>query len=220
MTNEEATILNFDKLTSSIKFLLEIYKHGTLLDSLDFNDINDEHSELYGHITDTLCFLKTDKCEIVKNTFTRNTYLYNILPRIGSYMTHLNGDIAYNLAAFETYHINPSNDNVNMIVYNTNFNEWMIRIENKSSEFILKLESFPSSKNNIEYTIDIADEAAMFQYSLVNTDIPDYIYNIALRAHRMFDDTLFANKFLLKNSGCIVDLRILDLKEEYDKIKE
>jgi hypothetical protein len=145
--------------------------------------------------------------EIASETF----YVQSTTPRIGTYM-HGNTE---HLASLETFHLGMvRSPRINLISLGYfSPNEWTIKIENISTEFIIK-----DSKGRTN-TIDLADEASMFQHSMIDTETPEFLYVIAMNALHLLLLSEHVDKVLMKSSGCIVDLEIEDLRQKYG-IKE
>lgn len=208
MTQEEAARLNFGRMIKNIEFMMEISRmKEDELPELPFNYINYPLALMNSRDAKTHKTFSRIDGEIVSETF----YVQSTMPRIGSYMY---GNTEH-LASFETFHLgmvrSPRINQISIGYFSPN--EWTIKIETMSSEFIIK-----DSKGRTN-TLDLADEAAVFQYCMIDTETPEFLYDIAMQSLHLLLLSEHVDKVLLKSSGCIVDLEILDLRKQFG-IKE
>jgi hypothetical protein len=101
----------------------------------------------------------------------------------------------------------------NYIIYNECSRDLYIIIEEESPHYVLK--HISTANNILTSTVNINDEAEVFQYSVVG-GVPLYLLDIAKNMRKLLHKSHNVNKLTLKCNFLKFDLGIRNLRDEYD----
>lgn len=190
-------VKNCKNMIDSMEYMIRAYQNNETLYHLGFEDLSTEPS-----INRTLGRIKKNQKE---NHI--NVMLYKSTPSIYTIF-----DTHHRSLSMGAYSKKWSSDcdASNMIVYDPRLREWGISIQSKSNDFTVKINDLTNVR---VWYIDISDEAAIFQLSLVEPDFIDYLFDIARDAHKLININDDINKIRLESDMPIVDLEICNLKE-------
>lgn len=202
----EAAEINVPRVLNNIEFMIGMSTKGIHLDCLGFeferfNDTNGQKFEQKQFDDDMDRWtLKTD-------------YIYKAQPKI---FTLFRGQ-ANSLMYCDTRFIGMIRGlKSNVISYDYRDKEWAIKVEDPNAHFTITHKVKPGDvyTDRIE---DINDEGEMFQYSVLNTVIPDIVFDSARRMLKLINMSPNVDAMTLRTDAVIVDLEYRDLKEEFDR---
>lgn len=199
MTYEEVAVLNTKNLIRSIDFMLEMSSKGIHLHDLGFGDAIDNYMRTKIYNDDG--YSLTIDYVYCENPFIRvkikqpNTGFESVVCSI------------YTSYRDSRYELN------NSVLFNKSTKSSTITVENDSNHFHSTY--IDSNGNHHQSKINLADEAEVFQYSLVG-EVPDYLFDIGHEMKKLLHKSCYVNRIAINYGTVNLDLCIRDLRAEYD----
>lgn len=204
----EAAEINAPRILNAMEFMLKMSTKGIHLDCIGFvferfEGINGQvlSQRTFDEGKDSRAYLKTD-------------YNYKAQPSIKTIFSGSPNAIMY---VSTRYMGTIRGFKSNLISYDYRDKEWAIKVEDHHNPIFTVTHKVEPGNVFTDHIEDINDEAGMFQYSLVNTDVPDVVFETARRMMELVQISEHVDAMTIRMDGVMVDLEYKDLEAEFNR---
>lgn len=210
MNSTEAYGINVPCIVNAMRFMIEASAKELQLNRLGF--VEQKYPERPCDVLHQRIFEDSEPSHNTRHSYVLHEYGYNKTPYMKSKFSWQLSPIMY----MGTRDCSVQSRLGNLISYDYRSDEWGLKIESPTEPFTVTHKISPGKMytNKIQ---DIHDEAELFQYSLVNNNIPDIVFESARDMMQLIQISPYVNAIDFRIEPIIKDMEYKDLEEEFNR---